>query len=308
MRNFIVVITGVALLSGLPTVQAQEPRLPEATNLAIPLVRLAPDGAAATPAPPKVTGFADIIRARFPLTIKYSELGVGWRIIEFRGANYFTKGDTTILNNEEYLVAYLAQMPQVSPSKLDTRDYIRVATTGQTGSYEPDDRFAITLVRMADAYRTVVNGQTGLRSFSAEALTADDELKKFNPPINTPAYRQKLTGIYLTKIYQAISSYSQTYLNVLPPMDSAFAARQALLPFAENDAIFTLPGTSTPYKVNPLFSERKREHLRNKGRLVMVYEGVAAGDGMRAVLFYNGRVQRVDAEAWQRWSKASGLE
>jgi len=104
------------------------------------------------------------------------------------------------------------------------------------------------------------------------------------------------------------TAYSAAYLNVMPPMETAFAARKALLPFAENAAIFTQPGTSQPYKANPLFSNRKREHLSRDSAAVIFYEAQPSADGLRAVLSYDGVVRRVNDKQWTRLKKLSLLE
>jgi len=308
MKPFTFMLAGAALISGVGSSQAQNTTiLPAGTNLAIPVVRIdVPQAAAPTPPPPKITGFADIIRAKFPLAIKYSDLGVGWRVLSWN-ATYFTKGETTILNNEEYLVAYLAEEVSANVRRLDTKAYIKTVTVGEQGGFAPEDRFSLTLLKMDQVWRSAVDGQTGLKSFSPDTANPEPAIK-FTPPLNSPAYRQALSLLYLGKIYQAVNAYTQTYLGVTPPTESAFAAQQALLPFVENDAIFNQGGTSTPFKVNPLFSERKREHLRGRGRQVLFYEAAPSADGMRAVLLFDGTTRRVDADAWKRLSKASELE
>lgn len=287
-----------ALLSGLSIAHAQEPGTAETTGLAIPVVRVNPSPPA--PPPPRITGAAEIVRAKFPLAIKFSELGTGWRALEW-GSLYFTRGETTLVNNDEYLVAYVARA-STKRSELDTRAYIRAITTQQQ-SFLPEDRFPITLLRMQNIVSAFSNGSTGLRSFSAEEFR-----QTFDPPLESAAYRQNLSLVYLRKIFEAVNKYSSTYLNMMPPMHTAFAARQALLPFAENDVIFNQPGTTTPYKANPLLSERKREHLRTKARLIIFYEGEPAADGSRGVLFLDGRTQRLNEESWRRLSRASDID
>jgi hypothetical protein len=299
--------SGMLLVCGYSTAHAQDDTSVAETNLAIPIVKIGP-ATAPTPAPPKITGFAEIIRAKYPLAIKFSELGVGWRVIE-SGTTYFTKGETTILNNEEYLVAYLAQLTAAPTRKLETREYIRTITVGAAERrYEAEDRFPLTLLKMASIWQIATDGRAGLRSFNPELINPETGASKFNPPLGSPAYRQALSLLYLAKINEAVNAYTSMYLGVMPPTDSAFAVRQALLPFAENDAIFFQAGTNTPFKVNPLFSERKREHLRGKGRLVLFYEALPSADGMRAVLLYGGTARRVDAKAWERLRKASQID
>ena len=130
----------------------------------------------------------------------------------------------------------------------------------------------------------------------------------FDAAKTTDAFDQSLSLIYLSKIYEAVQSYSEANLQTLPPMPTAFAARQALLPYAENAAIFTVPGSEQPFKANALFSGRKRAHLYKRGRAVLFYEGEIASDGSRGVLLLDGTTQRLDAKAWRELKKISGLD
>jgi len=264
---------------------------------AVPVVQLP---LRVAPAEAKATGLADVIRAKFPLAVEFRELGAGWRELLFRGDRYFTKGEATFVNAAEYLIAYKYDGAGEAGSR-DAKDFIARETRG-TRSFLPDDRFALTLLSMQSVLPYLIEGQTNLRSFNPARLQT-----AFEPPLSSPAYRQNLTLVYLRKMHEAVGAYASTYLNVLPPMETAFAARQALSAFAPNDAIFFVPGTQQPFKANPLFSEKKREHLRRAGKLVLFYEATPATDGMRAVLLLNGTVKRVDAKAWTRLAEASQI-
>ena len=161
----------------------------------------------------------------------------------------------------------------------------------------------ITLLDMESLIPYFTNGNTNLRSFDpARRRVVFDAAK------TTDAFEQSLSLIYLSKIYDALQSYSEANLQTLPPMPTAFAARQALLPYAENDAIFIVPGSAQPFKANPLFSGRKCAHLRKRARAVLFYEGKTASDGSRGVLLLNGTTWRVDAKAWRELKKISGLD
>ncbi|MBV9467916.1 MAG: hypothetical protein JO316_04325 [Abitibacteriaceae bacterium] len=240
------------------------------------------------------------MRAKFPLTVQYKDFGQGWRELNYGGAFYFTKGDTVWLTDEEYLVVYKFA-PRTSPL-LDNTEYISTVT-GNTPKFTRDDRFELTLLSTRELIPLVTRGNTGVHSFDATVRRPTLDPANFSVTFN-----QNLSLIYLRKIFEALTSYSAAYLNVMPPMESAFAARKALLPFAENAAIFTQPGTNQPYKANPLFSNRKREHLRKSASMVVFYEAQPAPDDLRAVLLYNGAVRRVDVKTWEKLRKASLID
>lgn len=277
--------------------------LPTGTTIAVvPFVQLP----VVPPAPvtPRRTGLAEIIRAKFPLSVAYADFGEGWRELNYNGAVYYTKGDTTLLNDEEYLVTY--RFAGRTPEALPAREYV-ASLTGATLSaprFEADDRFEMTLLQMTRLVGYVTEGQAALRSFSPQRATARTVLDAAN---FSDAFNQKLALIYLGKINNAVNAYSNAYLNVLPPAETAFAAQKALLPFVENPIVFTQPGTTTPFKVNPNLSNRNREEFSRKGRTILFYEAAFGSDERRAVLLLNGTVSRVDAKTWAKLSELSGL-
>ncbi|HEY0073920.1 MAG TPA: hypothetical protein VGB77_07460 [Abditibacteriaceae bacterium] len=275
--------------------QQQSGPLGVSSSVAIPVAPvIAPSRA------PEATGLADIIRAKFPLAVSFKEFGFGWRELNWQNENYLTRGETHWLSGREYLITY-----KIAPQELrnlSENDYI-AAVTGNGYPFAPDARFELTLLAMEDLIGMVTNGATGLRSFDPTRNRVP-----FNIRSASPAFHQNLSLIYLRKIQAALSEYENAFLQTLPPLESAFAARQALLPYAENIAIFTQPGTEQPFKANPLFSGRKREHLRKRGRCVLFYEAAPAGDGLRTVLLVNGTVRRVDAKAWNELKEISELK
>lgn len=248
------------------------------------------------------SGLADIVRAKFPLSIEFRDLGVGWRELEYGGESYFTRGEATWVNEAEHLVAYKYSAALNEGAARTERELIG-RTVGSGRSFEAGDRFGLTLLPLRNLSYIVTNGQTGLRSFSATRFRMP-----FDPPLELAAFRQNLSVLYLRKVGEAVSAYASKYLNVTPPLETAFAARQALLPFVESERIFFVPNTTVPWKTNPNLSGRKREHLRRKRGAAMFYQANPAEDGLRAVLFFDNTVRRVDAKAWARISKASGLE
>lgn len=293
MKRKQLIIASLAVGLTAPSLWAQQPAV-VTSPVAIPVAPVV-----APKAPPEPTGLADIIRAKFPLAVAFKEFGFGWRELNWNGDNYLTKGETHWLVNHEYLIAY-----KISPRelrRLGENDYI-AAVTGNGYPFAPDDRFDLTLLPMMEMLSVVTHGATGLRSFDpARTRTPFDARNASN------GFNQSLSLVYLRKIAEAINGYVGAYLDTMPPLESAFAARQALLPYAENAVIFTQPGTTQPFKVNPLFSQRKKAHIRSRGRAVLFYEAAPAADGLRAVLHVNGTVRRVDEKSWKKLQEISEL-
>lgn len=288
-------ILGSALLLGAPALAQTAPPAPT-VPFAVPVVQLP----LPTPAPPtrKVTGIADIVRARFPLRIDYSDLGAGWRELNLYGSVYYTKGETTFLNDDEYLVAY-RQFTPGDVRDFREREYVAYLTGG-INAVRPGSSFPITLLRTTEVVGAVTRGQTGLRSFAAAPAPQNNT--------TSDAFNQNLSVIFLRKIGEALTKYAEVNLNVLPPLDSAALARQNLEPLAENGAIFLQPGTRAPFRFNPILSGRKKAHLRGKSSWVVAYEGTPASDGSRAVLRLNGTASRVNEKTWNKLKEASNIE
>jgi hypothetical protein len=249
---------------------------------------------------PEPSGLVEIVRAKYPLAVTYRELGAGWRELFWQGSLYFTKGDSHWLSEREYLIAY--KFTPRDEKLLDEKEFI-AAVTSNTYAFAPDDRFELTLLPSESVIPYLTNGNTNLRSFDPARRRISFDASKGNN-----AFQQNLSLIYLRKIYQAFTAYERAYLDVTPPLDSAFAARQTLLPFAENAAIFTRPGSDQPFKANAILGNKKTAHLRGKGRWVLFYEGEPWPDGMREVLLYNGTVKRVDEKTWKALAELSQLD
>ncbi|HEX9997383.1 MAG TPA: hypothetical protein VGB45_09590 [Abditibacterium sp.] len=298
MKSSITALASVAMASPLWAQQTPVAPVP-ATTLAVPFVQI-PFPAPPPALPAKVpSGLVDIIRAKFPLSIGFDDLGAGWRVLNFQGQNYFTKGEATFLRQAEYLVVY--RESSASLRALSPLEYRLYATRGVLPR-RAAVRFSLSLLSMDRVQSYLTDGQTGLRSF--------DLTDYGSAPLPAPsqAFQQNLSLVYLRKIAEALRAFSDANLATLPPLDTAFEARQNLEPFAENAAIFTQPGADVPFKWNPILSGRKRAHLKGKNSFVIAYEGEAAPDGSRGILRLGGQVSRVSESVWQKLKEASKIE
>lgn len=264
-------------------------------SFAVPVIQI--PSVPPLPAPPVPSGVGDILKGRFPLSIGYEDLGAGWRVFDINGT-YFSRGETVFVSGTEYVVAY--KFAYLDIAKLSPRDYALYASRNlfRTGA---GIRFRLSLLPASTVQSQFTNGEVGLHSFSPEDYKTAAQLP------TSEAFNQNLALVYLRKIGEAFTGYSGANLNVLPPLESAFVARQGLEEFAENPAIFTQPGTERPFAFNPLFSGRKRAHLKGKGYLILAYEAEAAPDGSHAVLTLGGKVSRLSEKQWNKLAGASQL-
>ncbi|HEX8834024.1 MAG TPA: hypothetical protein VF719_07470 [Abditibacteriaceae bacterium] len=268
------------------------------TVMAVPFVQIP----LPSPVKPKKlpSELGDIVRARFPLSIGFEDLGAGWREISWNDDVYFSKGDALFVNENEYLVTYHATA-QANVRELTEREYISYVVRG-TQNLRPGMRLQISLLPMGEVQSVLVSGNSGVKSFDPDDYRANVTLP------TSDAFNQNLSLVFLRKMGEAFTAYSTANLQVLPPLDNATVARQNLEPFAENGAIFLQPGSRAPFRFNPILSGRKRAHLKGKGYFVLAYEGEAASDGSRAVLRLNGSVLRADEKLWRKLKEASKID
>lgn len=112
----------------------------------------------------------------------------------------------------------------------------------------------------------------------------------------------------LKQIGLGLMQYMQDSEDVLPTMTSAATAKKALLPYLKNESLFVQPGTNSPYLPNSILSRKKLAHIANPSRMIAFYEGKPASDGLRAVLFLDGHVQRLNKKQWQLFKRGSKIE
>ena len=140
MGGFLAVLTAPALAQYGDGSGVLAPMTVVTSSVAIPVAPVAPVKARYAP-----TGLDEIIRAKYPLAVRYYELGAGWREITWQGQIYYSKGETHRIKDREYLVTYKFE-PQFT-SQLNEKEYV-AAATGNVRAYASGDRFVITLLEM----------------------------------------------------------------------------------------------------------------------------------------------------------------
>jgi hypothetical protein len=101
--------------------------------------------------------------------------------------------------------------------------------------------------------------------------------------------------------------YTQDHGDELPPMQSADAVKEALLPYVRNADIFIDPETKQPFKANAVLSGKKIAHIQYPAETVLFYEEKPNAEGMRAAAFVDGHTARVGDAEWQRIKKLSKI-
>lgn len=206
--------------------------------------------------------------ATHPLTLPIKNLtGEEWRQVSVGQSGpgaitYYTKGETTTVGGEAFLIAY------------------RLASPTQA-RLVPDTALSLSLLNV----RSIVS-LSNVRPFRPDLLVAENE-KTLAASLNN--LRQLGAGLVL---------YVQEHDEVFPPMKDAATARKALRSYIRSESVFAQPETKRPYIPNAWLSGKSLAMMAKPGEIVAFYEADPAEDGMRGVAFADGSARRVSAEEW----------
>jgi hypothetical protein len=176
---------------------------------------------------------------------------------------------------------------------------VAVLVRGQPPAPEkptPDSALTLCLLHL----RTL-DSFTDIRPFELEVELAGGDTS----PAALEEAREKAakaSGLQnLKAIGVALIAYAQDGDKTLPPMKDAAATRKALEPYCKIKDAFD--GT---YQPNPSLSGRKFAEIEKLGEIVAFYEEKPVNE-TRAVLYLDGRCERVAETKWPALKKASQI-
>ena len=257
------------------------------------------------------TNFKDLFTGKTaPLALKLKDLTADWRRFNTGGdaaspanisrayaamlgggsGGYYSRGETISADGETYLVAYRLQTKPLD---------MTVMMRGQPPAPEkptPDSALTLCLLHL----RTL-DSFTDIRPFDLELELAGGD----SSPTALEEARDKAakaSGLQnLKAIGVAMLAYAQDGDKTLPPMKDADATRKALEPYCKIKDAF-----KDPYQPNPTLSGRKVADIEKPGETVAFYEAKPSGD-TRAVLYLDGRCERIAETKWPDLKKASQI-
>jgi SAM-dependent methyltransferase len=210
---------------------------------------------------------------------------------------YYTRGETVKLEGETFLIGY-----RLTAKPVDFAVLMRGG--GQPPPPEkptPDSTLTLGLVRIAgldalgdirrfDLVVELAGGDT-----SAEALAAARE------------QAAEATGLQnLLALGAAVLAYTQDGDKTLPPLRDAAATEKALAPYCKLKNAFISPDTGERYLTNPALAGRKLADIAKPGETVVFYDAKPVNN-LRAVLYLDGKAERVSEAAWAALKKAAQL-
>jgi hypothetical protein len=255
------------------------------------------------------TDFKDLLAGKtVPLSLKLKDLTSDWRRFTTVGADtvspanitrlmfggaaggYYSRGETVTAAGESYLVAYRLQTKPLDAT---------VFTRGQPPT--PEKPTLDSVLSLCLLHLRTLDSFTDIRPFDLEVELAGGDTS----PAALEEARDKAakaTGLQnLKAIGVALLAYAQDGDKTLPPMKDADATRKALEPYCKIKGVF-----DGAYLPNPTLSGRKLAGIEKPGEIVIFYEAKPAGEA-RAVLYLDGRCERIAESNWPALKKASQI-
>ena len=257
------------------------------------------------------TNFKDLLAGKTaPLALKLKDLTADWRrfntgsdtaspagisriyatMLGGGSGGYYSRGETVSAEGESYLIAYRLQT-----KPLDMTVMMR-GTPPAPEKPTPDSTLTLCLLHL----RTL-DSFTDIRPFDLEVELAGGDTS----PTALEEARDKaakVSGLQnLKAIGVALLAYAQDGDKTLPSMKDADATRKALEPYCKIKDAF-----KDPYQPNPTLSGRKVADIEKPGETVAFYEAKPSGD-TRAVLYLDGRCERIAETKWPELKKSSQI-
>lgn len=267
---------------------------------------------AALPAMAQVTRLDSLLSGReFPLTLKLRDLDESWRRVTISGptelgapgwrsggpawaggcGTYYTRGQTVTAAGETYLIAYEAcRKPGERAARSEAlRDQDAGPAAAVPGLLTPDTPLSLSLLSV----RTV-GGLNDVRAFNLKGELAENREAR--------AAIRAMDGVssdgHLKQLGAGLLAYARDHAGRFPPMQDAAAVRPMLLPYLQEEAVFSHPDTREPYQPNPLLSSLALAQVLRPAETVAFFEAGPAADRTRGVTFVDGHVQRLPEEGW----------
>jgi hypothetical protein len=227
----------------------------------------------------------------FPLTIKLKDMNSTW--VQFSANEksadktltgaYYTKGETVVMGEDTYLVAYNSKEKVTDKTTLSL-SLVNINNMGCFGEICP-----VAVKTQSEPVKMKVAGSVSAWS-NIKPAAGNDSISNL----------RDLTVSLLT--------YAARNDNTLPMLDNPALVKQALSPFVINKMSFLDPVTKKPYRTNTLLSEHKIAHIKFPMYMVVFFEEKPDASGMRAVALLDGDIRRVTESEWVGLKRLSKID
>lgn len=213
---------------------------------------------------------------------------------------YFTKGQTLTLSAETYLVAYTYRSKPVDLAKIQAL-MMRGGQPGEPERPTVDAALSLSLLnlRTAGSLMDIRPFNLDLEITGTDTGAGTEEERKAKETADASAKNLRAIGL-------AVTSYISER-KVIPLLSDTKTAQQELILYANEKDVFIQPKTKKPYMPNASLSGHKMSDYDKPERTVVFYEGQAAEDGTRGVLFLDGHTDRLVEQQWKRVKETSNI-
>lgn len=111
----------------------------------------------------------------------------------------------------------------------------------------------------------------------------------------------------LDTIGKALAEYVKDGDKTLPPLNELAATKNVMLPYTKMQDVFVQPGTKIAYAANTSLASRKFSTIQDPSKVVVFYEAAPSSNQTRAVLFLDGKVERIAETNWPGLKTQSGV-
>ncbi len=198
---------------------------------------------------------------------------------------YFTKGETVSIGGETYLIAYRPQT-RIDPQIFNGHRRGNDDTPVPPQKLRPKDKLALSLLNLRTA-----SSLNDIRPFNAKL------------DIESPGESDAASVRTLERLGRDVLTWVRTRgRGKFPAMGAQVTPQliQAMYPQVHDRRQWQHPTTNQFFRPNPALSGQKLGAIANRRNVVMFSEASVGVDGTRGVLFADGRVERVNAERWNR--------
>lgn len=207
---------------------------------------------------------------------------------------YYTKGDTVLVGNETYLIAYSLKTKPFDPAIFEPGELPK-----------PEKLTLKTILSLSLLNLRNVGNIIDIRPFDMKEELAQSEPNKNEGTEVTESQDASIQN--LSQLAAALRMYAVDEGDNLPNMSKQSEVVKAMRPYVQDKNVFNQPDTNMPYAINPVLTNHKVAHIANPSEMVVFYEANPRPDNTRAVAFLDCHAMLVSEDQWPDLKRKSKI-
>jgi len=285
--------------------------------------------------PAEAMSYLTVMSGNFmPLSYKLQELDTTWRKMRLAAQGggepelalsaqldpgfcvYYTRGQTVLIGNETYLVAYCppAKPPSLrkagTPAEIRPPDVLGPETVLSLSLLNVRTIGSILSIRPVEGVKNAVAPPPPVGENPPAGANPPPFAVVPPPPPPPPAPAvdteklQKLSLDNMRQLAMKIVLWAQDHNDNLPAMKDVTTLKGNL---KAEDKLYLQPGSKDPYQFNSSLGGVRLDDIPAPAQMALVYEANGDADGKRAVVYLDGHGERVTDVKWEEIKKRSGI-